>query len=437
MGERDMMNESHPSITSKKAKKTWRWVILIILIGVGGLILYRGWASTQKRSASQRVGRGEIPVQISPVVRKNLTYSLYITGDIAPLMQVDLFPKVSGYLEKIYVQIGDSVRLGQIIAQIDRAEFLQKVKEVEAKVAQAKAQYAELEAGTRTEDIRQAEEAVKQAQSRFNNAKFQRERVEALYNRQVISKKEADVSEMDYNVAEAQLASAEQHLKMFKEGARPEVKAASLGKLKEMEAILAQEQIRLQNTQIVAPFSGEIVRRNVDNGALVSSSTPLVTLVHLETLKVVANVLEKDIAFVKSGMKAKILTEAYPEKPFEGTIVRINKALDLATRTLQVEINIPNPGHLLKSGMFAKIDLVLAEKTEALAIPIEAVLEEGGKQFVFVIEGNQAFRKPVVTGVEKDQLIEVVEGLKDGDKIVVKGQGSLRDQSVIRVVEGS
>jgi multidrug efflux pump subunit AcrA (membrane-fusion protein) len=431
-----MMNESHSSIAPKRRMKIWRWIILIALIGVGGLILYRGWASTQKRSASERLGRGEIPVQISPVVHQKLTYSLVANGDIAPLMQVDLFPKVSGYLEKISVQIGDSVRQGQVIAQIDQAEFLQKVKEIEAKVAQAKAQYAELEAGTRAEDIRQAEEAVKQAQSRFTNAKLQRERVLALYNRQVISKKEADVSEMDYNVTEAQLAAAQQHLKMLKDGARPEVKAASLGKLKEMEAILAQEQIRLQNTQIVAPFSGEIVRRNVDSGALISPSIPMVTLVHMATLKVVANVLEKDIAFVKSGMKVKILTEAYPDKPFEGAVVRINKALDLATRTLQAEINIPNPGHLLKPGMFARIEVALQEKPAALAVPRQAVLEEGGNRSVFVVEGNQAIRKPIVTGIEQDQLIEVVKGLKDGDKIVVRGQESLRDRSTIRVIEG-
>jgi HlyD family secretion protein len=432
-----MMNESHSSIVSKKGVKTWRWVILIAVIGLGGLILYRGWASNQKRSASQRLGRGEIPVQISPVVHKDLTYSLVANGDIAPLMQVDLFPKVSGYLEKISVQMGDSVRQGQVIAQIDRAEFLEKVKEIEAKVAQAKAQYAELEAGTRVEDIREAEEAVKQAQSRFNNAKLQRERILALYNRQVISKKELDVSEMDYNVTEAQLAGAEQRLKSLREGARPEVRAAALGKLKEMEAILAQEQIRLQNTQIVAPFSGEIVRRNVDSGALVSPSTSLVTLVHLETLKVVANVLEKDIALVKVGMRVKVLPEAYPDKPFEGAIVRINKALDLATRTLQAEINIPNPGHLLKPGMFARIEVALKQRPDTLAVPKEAVFEEGGKQFLFVVEGNQAFRRAVVTGIEQGQLIEVVEGLKDGDKVVIRGQASLRDGSAIRVIEGS
>jgi HlyD family secretion protein len=432
-----MTAENHSATAAKKGKKNWRWIILIALVGVGGLILYRSWASTEKRSASQRLARGDIPVQIAPVVHQKLTYSLVATGDISPLMQVDLFPKVSGYIEKISVQIGDSVRQGQVIAQIDRAEFIQKVKEVEAKLAQAKAAADEVEAGTRSEDIRQAEEAVKQAQSRYDNAKTTRERMDALYSRQIISKKDFDNADTECAVCEAQLSSNQEKLKQLKEGARREVREGSRAKVMEMEAILAQEQIRLQNTQIVAPFAGEIVRRNVDSGALISSSTPVVTLIHLETLKVVANVLEKDVSLVKPGMKAKILTEAYPEKPFEGTVVRINKALELATRTLQAEINIPNPGHLLKPGMFAKIEMILEEKPDALTVPKEAVLKSEGKEFVFTVEGNQAFRKPVVTGIEREDLIEIVEGVKDGDKIVVRGQESLRDRSTIRVVEGS
>ena len=432
-----MTAEKHSVTSAKKGKKTWRWAIVIALVGVGGLILYRSWASTEKRSASQRVARGDIPVQVAPLTRQPMTYSLVANGDISPLMQVDLSPKVSGYLEKISVQIGDSVRQGQVIAQIDRAEFLQKVREVEAKVAQAKAAADEIEAGTRSEDIRQAEEAVKQAQSRYDNAKAQRERMEALYNRQIISKKDFDNADTECAVCDAQLSANQEKLKQLKEGARREVREGSRAKLKEMEAILAQEQIRLQNTQITAPFAGEIVKRNVDSGALVSPSTPVVTLIHLETLKVVANVLEKDVGLITSGMKAKILTEAYPGKPFEGTVVRINKALDLATRTLQAEINIPNPGHLLKPGMFAKIEMVLKANPNALTIPKEAVLKEGGKEFVFAVEGNQAFRKPVVTGIEHERVIEIVEGVKEGDKIVVRGQESLKDRSTTRIVEGS
>jgi multidrug efflux pump subunit AcrA (membrane-fusion protein) len=233
-----MNPNEHLTIPPKKGRRNWKWILLAFLIAFATLAIYQGWGSIQKKSAPKLTPRGEIPVQISPVVPKHLTYFLSATGDIAALMQVDLFPKVSGYLERIDVHLGDSVRQGQVIAQIDRTEFFHKMREAEAKVAQAKAILSEVEAGSRPEELRQAEEAVRQAQSRFDHAKLQRERIEALFKRQVISKKEADIAEMEYTVAEAQLASNQQHLKLLREGARQEVRETSRAKLKEMEAIL-------------------------------------------------------------------------------------------------------------------------------------------------------------------------------------------------------
>jgi multidrug resistance efflux pump len=324
-----------------------------------------------------------------------------------------------------------------VIARIDQADFVQKVKEIEAKVAQARAYLAELEAGSRPEELRQAEEAVRQAQSRFDNAKLQRERVEALFKRQVISKKEADIAEMEYTVAEAQLASNQQHLKIVREGARQEVKEVSRAKLKEMEALLAQEQIRLQNTNIVAPFQGEIIRKYVDGGALVSSSTPIVNLVHTMTVKIVANVLERDIPLLKPGMKASIRTETYPETVLEGKVARINIGLDMSTRTLQAEVEISNSNRLLKPGMFARVEVVLLEKNGVLAIPSNAVIVGRGERFVYVAEGNKAVRKAIVTGIEQDRFLEVQEGLKEGDQVVTRGQEAIRENTTLRVIEGS
>ncbi len=421
----------------KKRKGNWKWFVLAAAIILAGLAIYRGWGFTQKRSGTQRAARMEVPVQVTPVVSKPLTYSIKVTGDILPLMQVDLFPKVSGYLERMYVYIGDIVKQGQVIAQIDRIDFLQKVREIEAKVAQAKAQLTELETGTRAEELRQAEEAVKQAQSRFDNAKLQHERIEALHKRNVISKKERDVSDMEYSVAEAQLASSQQNLKLLREGARQEVRDASQAKLREMEAILEQERTRLQNTIISAPFRGEINRKYVDTGALVSSSTPLVSLVHTETLKIVANVLEKDIPLLKAGMKAKIRTESYSGRIFEGGVEKINSALDLSTRTLQVEIYIPNPDRSLKPGMFANVEVILLEKPQTLVIPREAILEAGIEMSVFVVEGKQAIRKLITIGYEQDRMVEVLKGLNEGDQVVIKGQQLIKDGSAIRVIEGS
>jgi multidrug efflux pump subunit AcrA (membrane-fusion protein) len=417
--------------------KRGKWFFLILLIVLVGLALYRGWTLTQKKASAQKTKRGEIPVQVTPVVSKPLTYAISLTGDIAPQMQVDIYPRVSGYLEQIYVRLGDSVRRGQTIAQIDRTDYLQKVKELEARVALAKAQLAEIEAGARTEELRQAEESVRGAQSRFENARLHRERMEALFKRQVISKKEMDLSEMEFTVAEAQLASSKEHLKLVREGARHEVREASRARLKETEAILSQEKIRLQYTQIVAPFSGEISRRHVDAGALVSPSTPIVNLIHTETVKVIANVLEKDIPLFKVGMKAKIRTESFPGRLFEGRIARISSALEPVTRTLQAEIEIPNSERLLKPSMFARIEVVLVEKPRALLIPRYAVVLEGGSKAVFIVNGNQAIRKAVVTGYEQDEYIEILEGVSEGDRVIVKGQELIKERSAVRVIQGS
>jgi multidrug efflux pump subunit AcrA (membrane-fusion protein) len=432
-----MKNQLPLQAPVRKGRENWKWFILAIVIILAGLALYRGWGFTQKRSGAQRAARMEVPVQVIPVVRKPLTYSIKITGDILPLMQVDLFPKVSGYLERIDVHIGDRVKQGQVIAQIDQTDFLQKVKEIEAKVAQAKAQLAEIETGTRTEELRQAEEAVKQAQSRFENAKMQHERIEALYRREVISKKERDIADMDLTVAEAQLASSQQNFKLLREGARQEVREGSQAKLREMEAILEQERTRLQNARIVAPFRGEISRKYVDAGALVSASTPLVSIVHTETLRIVANVLEKDIPLLRAGMNAKIRTDSYPDRVFEGRVEKVNSALDLSTRTLQVEIYIPNLDRILKPGMFSNVEVVLLEKPQTLLIPREAILEAGNEMFVFVAEGNKARRKPVTIGYEQEQMVEVLQGLKEGDQVVIKGQQMIREGSSVRVVEES
>lgn len=421
----------------KQVFRRGRGFFLIFLLLLVGIALYRGWALTQKKAVPQRVKRSEIPVQVSPVLLKPLVYSISMTGDIAPLMQIDLFPKVSGYLEKVYVQMGDPVRQGQMIAQIDPTDYLQKVKEIEARVALAKAQLDEIEAGARPEELRQAEEAVRSAQSRFENAKLHKERMESLYRQKVISKKEWDLSEMEFTVAEAQLASSREHLKLLKEGARPEAREASRAKLKEAEAILSQERIRLQHTKILAPFSGEISRRYVDAGALVSPSTPIANLIHTETLKVVGHVLEKDIPLLRTGMKAEIRTESFPGKAFDGRIARISSALEPATRTLQAEIEIPNPGRVLKPSMFARIEVVLVEKPRALLIPREAVVISDGSKSIFVLKENQAIRRSVVTGYEQGPYVEILEGASEEDQVIVKGQELIRDRSTVRVVQGS
>jgi membrane fusion protein (multidrug efflux system) len=162
-----------------------------------------------------------------------------------------------------------------------------------------------------------------------------------------------------------------------------------------------------------------------------------VNLVHTETLKIVANVLEKDVPLLRAGMKAKIRSESYPGRVFEGRMEKINATVDLSTRTLQAEIWIPNPDHSLKPGMFSNVEVVLLEKPQALVIPREAILEAGSEMSVFLVEGKQAVRRPIAIGYEQDRMVEVLKGLNEGDQVVIKGQQLIKEGSTIRIIEGS
>jgi RND family efflux transporter MFP subunit len=162
-----------------------------------------------------------------------------------------------------------------------------------------------------------------------------------------------------------------------------------------------------------------------------------VSLVHTETLKIVANVLEKDIPLLKAGMKAKIRTESYPGRVFEGRVEKINSALELSTRTLQAEVYIHNADRSLKPGMFANVEVVLLEKPQTLVIPREAVIAAGSEISVFVVEGKQAVRRPITLGYEQDQSVEILNGLNEGDQVIIKGQQLIKDGYAIRIVEGS
>jgi multidrug efflux pump subunit AcrA (membrane-fusion protein) len=118
-------------------------------------------------------------------------------------------------------------------------------------------------------------------------------------------------------------------------------------------------------------------------------------------------------------------------------VARINIGLDMSTRTLQAEIEIPNSNRLLKPGMFARVEVVLLEKTGVLAIPNNAVILDRGERFVYVAEGNKGVRKAIVTGIEQDRFVEIKEGLMEGDQVVVRGQEAIRENTTLRVIEGS
>ena len=191
---------------------------------------------------------------------------------------------------------------------------------------------------------------------------------------------------------------------------------------------------RLGYTRIVAPFPGVITRRFLDAGTyLASSSTPLFQLMYIDSVKILVNIQERDVVQVKKGTRAEIGVDAYADKVFPGMVTRMADALDLSTRSMPVEIDIPNYEHLLKPGMFATVTLIIGDHPNALTVPTMSIQKDDSGSYVFVADSNTAKRKRIVTGSDQGTRTEILSGLDGSESVVVVGQQLVKDGGSINI----
>jgi RND family efflux transporter MFP subunit len=202
------------------------------------------------------------------------------------------------------------------------------------------------------------------------------------------------------------------------------------------EANAQTAQARLGYANITAPFGGTVTARQFDPGAVVAAGTALFALADFDSVKIVINVLEKDVPLVRVGTKAVVVADALPQDTFAGRVGRTSDAVDPATRTMRAEVFMANPEHCLKPGMYATAGLFLFEHPDAITIPAAAVLRAAGDTFVYVVERDTARRKLVRTGIEQGARTEIVSGLAGGESLITTGQQYVKDASPVTVQSG-
>lgn len=187
--------------------------------------------------------------------------------------------------------------------------------------------------------------------------------------------------------------------------------------------------------KVKAPISGTLTRYYTDIGGSVAPTMPLLNIADMDEVKVIVNIIEKDIPKIKHGQKAMIYVDAYPGRPFTGRVDTINQALDRMTRTAEVRIVMSNKKHLLKPGMFARVNIIVDERIGVLAVPVEAIMGVTGRRYLFTVVGNKAVKNDVTVGVDDGKMIEIIEGLKENDVVVTAGQSKLNNDREVKVVE--
>ena len=188
-----------------------------------------------------------------------------------------------------------------------------------------------------------------------------------------------------------------------------------------------------EKAPVESPLSGIIARVYVDKGTSVTPQTPIALIVDMDIVKIQLDIPERYVGDVALGQGADIYVDAYPGERFIGKLTKISPVIDLDTRTMPVEITIDNDGHRLKSGMFARVSLIIKEIKDAPVILKEAIIGKGAYLYVYAVEGGKAVMKKIKTGIRQDGYLEVTDGLKEGEGVVIMGQHRLRDGSGVKV----
>ncbi|HSP91293.1 MAG TPA: efflux RND transporter periplasmic adaptor subunit [Vicinamibacterales bacterium] len=328
-------------------------------------------------------------VETTTTTRLDVAERVTVVGNLIGAATVAVVPKVSGRIESVNVRLGDPVRRGQLLATLEDRELREQVRQTEASLDVSRA------------TVRQREADLKNAQSNL-------ERSRNLFGRSLIAQQTLDDAEARYDAAVAQVDLA-----------RAQGSQAT--------ARLEELRINLSNTRILSPVDGFVGSRSLDAGAFVGTNSSFLSVVDIHFVRLVANLVEKDLRRIVIDMPAVVEVDAYPGETFAGRVARLAPVLDPATRTAQMEVEVPNAGARLKPGMYARVEFVVAQRAGALTVPRNAIVDLDGTRGVFVADGKTARFKPITSGIVDGEAVEITEGLADASTVITLGSASLRD----------
>jgi len=413
-------------------RNLFRIFCIIILFGIG--------CSSSSTKEPKNRKEEVIPVQVARVKKELMRMEISTVGTVLPLQEVVVTPKVAGKIERIFVKEGDFVKVGDVLIKLEQTDFLLAIRQAEAALGTARANLANLLAGTRVEKIEQAKAALHQAQANLTNMEKEYQRMKQLAAIGVVAQRQLDVAIAQYESAIAQVKQAREQLDMLKRGPTEEEIEFARAQVGQAEAGVAVARNNLIDTTMKAPFSGLITARFVDEGVQIYTApkTEILKLTDVSRVKIVVPVSERDFPKVKIGTPTESKMDALEGKIFQGRVTRIIPEINPISRNFNVEVEIPNPNLHLKSGMFANIRLFVAQK-ETLTISRETLITDlvTGVSYAFVVEGDQAVRRRLILGERSGLLIEVLEGLKEGENLVIKGQNRLKPGSKVKIIQES
>lgn len=382
----------------------------LIVIGLVVAGFFAGYLPRQRReqvlAAETRSEVQSLPVvTVASVTRSATRTQLVLPGNIQPVTEAPVLARASGYVRKRYVDIGDRVLEGQILAEIEAPELDQQIRQAQATLQQAQSA------------VEQAEAGLQQGRSNENLARITAERWKNLVARGAVSKQENDVYQAQYAAQQANVQALEKAV------------AAAKSNVGAVQANIARLNELKSYQTVRAPFAGVITVRNIDVGALITEGTTLLyRIAQTGQMRTFINVPQSDADSVLAGQAASLEITDLRGHKFLGRVTRTSHALDPASRTLLTEVQVPNPDGVLLPGMFAQVDLQVPRTNPPLLIPGDTlVVRADGPQVAVVDADGRVHYTRVQLGRDYGDRLEVLSGLEEGQRLVVNPSDSVRE----------
>jgi HlyD family secretion protein len=388
------------------------------------VILITGLAGgCSKSQTAQARGRDEAakPVQVEAVRQETVHRAVEVVGTLAAVDEVTVSSEAEGRVSRLLADLGDRVRAGQVLVELDREKPRYNLEQQKAAHARALAKFgaadsAHLPPFEKTPDVQKAQAELVQAKQSF-------ERAQELHKRQLVPKQTLDDAETMLQSKQASYDAALQNAKNL----RADIDAS--------EAAMKLADRQLRDTDIRAPFDGYVQKRLVSLGEYVKVQTPVMSVVRIDPLKVTAEIPEKMAPWIKIGEGVDLHVDAYPDKQLTGKISRISPAVNTSTRAFPFEALVPNGDALLKPGTFARVHIVSGKIDQVLTVPYSAIQYRYGVNRVFVVNGDRLAARELKVGERIEDRIEVVAGVKPGESVALTDVDKLAEGTRVAVTK--
>lgn len=409
-----------------KLKYGSRWLIGL----VAASMLFVGTATTYT-TVNRSNNKEDISQLTVGVQAKDITVRITASGKVQPIQNVNISPKNPGLLTHLYVEQGDKVKTGQVIARMDSADIEAEVDQARADWKQVEAKLAEARAGNRPQEIAKAQAQVDSAQAKALYTSEQVKRYQYLYQQGAEKKQLLDQAVSDDNAARAALQETEKQLSLMQSGTRAEEIAQSVAAVDMSKAKLKAAQVKLQDTVIRAPFSGVVTQKYANIGAFVTpttsasasaSATSSSIIALAKGLEVLAQIPEIDIGRIRQGQQVEIVADAYADQVFKGHVHLIapEAVKDEGVTLFQVRVAIDSGLDKLRSGLNVNLTFFGDQVKNALLVPTVAIVTEKGNTGVLVPDAkNKPLFHSVTIGSQIKDQTQILEGVKQGDRVFI------------------